>query len=161
MRNLCSLASSPKHGIFSIEQGVSRVGVVGVTIMALLSGFGAVNFPYTSMTFFMSHVTAADIASLERKLVQTYDKICMKKKRIALSDRERYGASGRSKATSPSAIWRMITSSVPIGGGENVGQLKSDIKAEEELSRQMFLGECYRGRSECNTSRAVRQSWST
>ena len=44
---------SPKHGILSIEQGISRVGVIGVTIMALLSGFGAVNYPYTSMNMFM------------------------------------------------------------------------------------------------------------
>ncbi len=44
--------TSTQHSLFSIEHGVSRIGVIGVTIMALLSGFGTINFPYTHMHYF-------------------------------------------------------------------------------------------------------------
>lgn len=75
---------SPKKGLMSIEQGVSRIGVIGVTVMALLSGFGAVNYPYTSMAYFMLPVSYSDVQSLEKRLLQTMDMIVAKKKRIAL-----------------------------------------------------------------------------
>ena len=72
----------------SVETCLSRVGVIGVTVMALLSGFGAVNYPYTSMAMFMRSVTAADVSQLERKLLQTFEMIVAKKKRIALAEKE-------------------------------------------------------------------------
>ena len=56
--------------------------------MAILSGFGAVNCPYTYMAYFMRHVTDTDIQMIERKLMQTMDIIVSKKKRIALAKKQ-------------------------------------------------------------------------
>ena len=89
---------SPKHGIFSIEQGISRVGVIGVTLMAVLSGFGAVNCPYTYMSYFMRHVTDTDIANVEKRLLQTMELIIAKKKRISLSKRKKIEQKGESRS---------------------------------------------------------------
>ena len=56
--------------------------------MALLSGFGAVNYPYTSMAIFMRSVTQADVNQIERKLMQTQEMTITKKKRIVVAERE-------------------------------------------------------------------------
>ncbi|CAH0403749.1 unnamed protein product [Chilo suppressalis] len=141
---------SPKQGIFSIEQGVSRIGVIGVTVMALLSGFGAVNYPYTSMAIFIRPVTQSDVLSVEKKLLQTMDMILVKKKRIALAEansvggRQNYSVMDQSNAKNR-GFWTNILSSVgsianPLSHGtENIAQLRQEISALEELSRQLFL----------------------
>lgn len=121
---------SPKHGIFSIEQGISRVGVIGVTIMALLSGFGAVNYPYTSMTFFMKHVTQKDISQLEKKLMHTYENIATMKRRVAETRRN----SSRSDSTSLLSYLTFTFRDEAISPKE-----QAKILAQEELSRQIFL----------------------
>ncbi|KAL7983521.1 hypothetical protein Chor_000397 [Crotalus horridus] len=122
---------SPKHGILSIEQLISRVGVIGVTLMALLSGFGAVNCPYTN-------VTDADILSLERRLLQTMDMIISKKKRIAMVHRNMFQRGEvHNKTTGFWGIIKSVTTSSP--GGENLTLIQQEIDALEELSRQLFL----------------------
>jgi golgi pH regulator len=97
---------SVNRGIFSIEQGVSRIGVVGVTVIALLSGFGAVNFPFTNMNYFIHAVTQNDVLVTERKLMQTMDQISAKKKRIAIEKRNRQKQPNNTK----NSIWGLITS---------------------------------------------------
>lgn len=130
---------SPKQGIFSIEQGISRIGVIGVTVMALLSGFGAVNYPYTSMAYFMRQVSPGDIQAIEKRLMQTMDLIVVKKKRIALAKRGVQVHGSQSVPTSPS-LWNMIRTVTSKETPEtDVKQLKQDVAALEELSRQLFL----------------------
>jgi len=39
--------------INTLTEGIGRVGIFGVTFMAILSGFGAVNSPYTTLSIFL------------------------------------------------------------------------------------------------------------
>ncbi|XP_031634812.1 Golgi pH regulator [Contarinia nasturtii] len=126
------LSLSVSHGVFRIEQAVSRIGVIGVTVMAILSGFGAVNYPYTSMTYFIRPVSQTDVLTLERRLLLTMDMILAKKKRIAIDRKQNKTHSTRQ------GIWGMLTSKL-TSGTENIGQLRLEIGGLEELSRQLFL----------------------
>lgn len=107
---------NPKQGILSIEQLVSRIGVIGVTVMALLSGFGAVNYPYTNMSYFIREVSAADVMTVEKRLMQTMDMIVLKKKRIAVSKRQNLDKS-TDTGVYRKGIWSMFNSI-----GSNRGQ---------------------------------------
>uniref|UniRef100_A0A669EXE7 G protein-coupled receptor 89B n=1 Tax=Oreochromis niloticus TaxID=8128 RepID=A0A669EXE7_ORENI len=127
-----------KEWILSIEQLISRVGVIGVTLMALLSGFGAVNCPYTYMSYFLRNVTDSDILALERRLLQTMDMIVSKKKRIAMTRRQMYQrGEDQNKQT---GFWGMIKSVTSTQtGSENLSLVQQEVDALEELSRQLFL----------------------
>lgn len=125
---------SREHGILSIEQLISRVGVIGVTIMAVLSGFGAVNCPYTYMSYFVRHVTDMDVQTLSRKLTQTMDMVSSKKRRLALLKLQQRQQASQNQ--SPGRIWGMFSSSGSDGGA---AVLQQEIEAMEEVSRQLFL----------------------
>lgn len=118
--------TSPKHGVFSIEQGLSRVGIIGVTLIGLLSGFGAVNYPYTSMACFMRPISQIDLLQLERTLSHTYETILKKKKEILYEEQAR---------SNQSAGW---LSSWTFGSND-LNKLKLDCSNNEELSRQLYL----------------------
>jgi len=79
------VVSSNEHGLLSIEHGVSRIGIIGVFSMAVLSGFGAVNCPYTWLAFFLRRVNENEIPKLERKLMELMEHITNRKKRLLLA----------------------------------------------------------------------------
>jgi hypothetical protein len=130
---------SPKHGILSIEQCISRVGVIGVTVMAFLSGFGAVNYPYTCMSYFVKNVTRQDVIIVEKRLIQTFDMISFKKKRIALGERELLNK--MNTMTEQSGIWSRFKTAVmqPSLSQQNISVIRQEVGGLEEMGRQLFL----------------------
>jgi len=59
---------------------IARVGVLGVTVVATLSGFGAVNFPFNSMHSLLRPVTQQQVADVEQRLLRTMRFIASKKR---------------------------------------------------------------------------------
>ncbi|KAG9285769.1 hypothetical protein G9A89_013194 [Geosiphon pyriformis] len=159
------IALPPENVIFRdffIQSGMSRVGVIGVTIMAILSGFGAVNSPYATLFFFLrwgnlksfsrhdpnlcekrcfrEQVTDADIQAAEKKYLQTLEQIISKKKRILIIQMRQKNVNEQS--TRVGGFVRKMFNTVAGGmgiGGENIGTLRQEISGLENLGRQLFL----------------------
>ena len=72
----------------SVARAVFRVGVVGVSMLAVLSGFGAVHFPYEVLSLFAKPVGDAESWALRRRLVQATETAVARRKRQALLRRE-------------------------------------------------------------------------
>jgi hypothetical protein len=75
--------SNSTAALLSIEHGVSRIGVVGVSAMAMMSGFGAVNCPYTYMEYFLRNIQEKDVTNLEGKLMALMERILVRQKKRA------------------------------------------------------------------------------
>ena len=77
-----------------IDLAMGRIGIIGVTMMAILSGFGAVKSPYNTYYYKPRPVTTQDIMALEKRVLQTMDLIFEKKKKVAEME-IRVGSSSR------------------------------------------------------------------
>ncbi|KAF9329024.1 Golgi pH regulator B [Podila minutissima] len=124
--------------ILSVEWGMSRVGIIGVTISAILSGFGAVNGPYSNLFFFLRQVGDADIQLAEKKCMQTLSAIASKKQRILLEET-------KLKSMDPNAskvggfVKKIFGSVSGRPEGNNLESLRLEIAALEGISRRLFL----------------------
>lgn len=52
------------------EQGISRLGVMGVALIAVLSGYGSVELPYSYLSLFIRPVGRSEIALAESQMMQ-------------------------------------------------------------------------------------------
>eukprot|EP01117_Protostelium_nocturnum_P016449 TRINITY_DN6506_c0_g5_i1.p1 TRINITY_DN6506_c0_g5~~TRINITY_DN6506_c0_g5_i1.p1 ORF type:complete len:476 (-),score=102.91 TRINITY_DN6506_c0_g5_i1:1061-2488(-) len=136
------ISKNSSNSWISVELGIGRIGVVGVTVMAFLSGFGAVNCPYTYLSFFLKNVRDSDIQSLEKQLHLTVDKILEKKKRISLLELEakkRPQNSNGDTNGSQGLFGRLVSSFSSSQSGENISTLRNEIKGFEEFEKEIFL----------------------
>lgn len=130
---LFDIDSAQQYGWFSIEYSIGRISVLGVTCMAILSGFGAVNCPFEYVAYFRKRVSEEDIERCESRLEQTIQMLLNKRKRILL-DREQYESRGKS-----SIFKRAVSFFTDKNERRELESLKSEVLALENFVSELFL----------------------
>jgi len=132
-------------GVVSLEMGVGRIGIVGVAVMAILSGYGAVNVPYMYISYFLRPVKDSTIQKLERQFLHTLEKIFSKKKRLLLvkkqllSSRPNYnGHHGHSSGFFTGWIKNLWYDKRSRTNLEDITRIEQEIKELEDLNRDYF-----------------------
>lgn len=90
------------RGLFSLEPLMSRIGVVGVTAMAILSGFGAVYTPCHYLSYRMTHSKTgsgqleSEIAKLENQYWKVLERLERKRQAVqsAMDEPKKTGTAG-------------------------------------------------------------------
>ncbi|KAI9030542.1 G protein-coupled receptor 89A [Hyaloraphidium curvatum] len=126
-------------GEAQIEATMGRVGVVGVTMMALLSGFGAVNAPYTSLFFFLRPVTAAQITAAEKRLALADDQLAHKRRKMEAARTKVQEQEQRTRRDGVAGLARRVWTTVAGKGKDHemLRMLEHDIAAMETFRDTM------------------------
>ncbi|KAJ1679948.1 hypothetical protein EV182_000991, partial [Spiromyces aspiralis] len=138
-----SMAGETLHGanignVMAISPLMARVGVIGVTVMAMIAGFGAVNNPYNSLFMFVRKVTTSQIVALERQLQHTIDLANTKKRRLALLELQM--EEDHAAQLSSGFVHRMFSrvSGTVHSTSNKVEMLRAEIEALEALCMQIY-----------------------
>uniref|UniRef100_K3WTF7 Abscisic acid G-protein coupled receptor-like domain-containing protein n=1 Tax=Globisporangium ultimum (strain ATCC 200006 / CBS 805.95 / DAOM BR144) TaxID=431595 RepID=K3WTF7_GLOUD len=141
------LPKTSVEALFSMRNLVSRVSLLGVIFMAILSGFGAVNCPYEYLSFFWRRIAEDDIQFLEKRLRHNMDMLLAKKKRLAFETRAAQRPSSSSAPSSgafSTASWLskamgLLQRSAAPSEASYRRSLQVEIASLEELGRELFL----------------------
>jgi len=142
----------------SADALMARIGALGITVVAMLSGFGAVNFPFNSMHSLLRPVTQQQVADTEQRLLRTMRVIAAKKRTAYTMDQEeaakiksRRGHTGSSAwsilglsaskiAPNSWSLMQALASAVTRDDGtEERKRLSTEIEALEALSGALFI----------------------
>ncbi|KAL4421835.1 hypothetical protein ABPG77_001624 [Micractinium sp. CCAP 211/92] len=118
---------------------VSRVGVLGIILVGVLSGYGSVSLPFSYISLFIRPVDRAEIAAMESQLRHTADTIAQKRRQMGGIQEEidRQVAAGRTPQRS--FFGRMLAA---VGGGPAdprtvLASLEAEVAALERLRQAL------------------------
>lgn len=141
------------HGIFSIEQGISRIAIVGTWVMAVLSGYGAVSCPFNFISGFLRKIDDQEVSDLSLRLPVVLQQITQKKRwilcrRVELetkrhNSQDRGGTSfGRRALDWIPGVRAVVNKLVPSSDAateQRIASLHTEVRGLEALSVELFL----------------------
>ena len=125
----------------SLTQGVTRMGVIGTALLALLVGHGTVLAPYQLMGRFSRSVSDAQLGAMDAQLRQCLELSAQKKKKLAvirarMRDREGRGGGG-------GGVLGWLGAAVGLGGDAGLSVeaqvCEGEIRAVERLKQEVVL----------------------
>ncbi|KAJ1727843.1 hypothetical protein LPJ61_004361, partial [Coemansia biformis] len=132
----------------SIEPVTARVGVVGVALMAVLSGFGAVNSPYRQLFVFVHRVSPEQLEGMKRQLHYSLGLLVDKKKMVARLEAvgRKGGEAGEAGgATGLAGVGAFVSSALggllrvgALAKERGIGELRSEIESLERVTQELF-----------------------
>ena len=128
---------------------VSRTAVLGICLLGVLSGFGMVHFPYTTVRIFHRAIPDAEVSGLERRLVQSVETIVERKKRIEILKHEiareaRLERDRNSKNGGGGSLFNRLAGGFRLPGlgearGEQILAISAEIEALEMVNNTLFF----------------------
>ena len=128
---------------------VSRTAVLGICLLGVLSGFGMVHFPYTTVRIFHRAIPDAEVSGLERRLVQSVETIVERKKRIEILKYEiareaRMERDRNSKNGGGGSLFNRLAGGFRLPGlgearGEQILAISAEIEALEMVNNTLFF----------------------
>lgn len=138
------LPGVPEHqGMFKLEQAVSRLGVLGTWLIAILSGYGTVDLPYSYLSLFIRPVEKTEIMAMEEQHRRALEMSLEKKKRIALVDKE-IRRDSTSRGGRPKSIMSWVMSAVNLPGNASSREttrkaLQMEAETLDTLAKTLFV----------------------
>jgi len=139
------VASAPS--LYSIEASTSRLGVFGVSLMASLSGFGAVTCPYRWMQYFNVSLDDKSVRDVEERVIECMERtIAIKKRLLLLRQRVRYHETMQREDSWLTKTLRFIPSLIRRDETQRdrreMKELKQQLHGATEMHHYLFLNLC-------------------